>query len=702
MKLIKPQQWSVFGILVIACLLVTLSAMPVLSQTRTHNLGDFSYQVYADDNFSTSGDDAGAHWPQDQFRYWQIHFYNHSFLIGSWIDELGEVHTKNRFGWINSFNNAEGYGIFEYKRHEPPVVWVTSEGKLQLSSRPFNGEVDPNLPSDQMIELHYKAQPGFDVLQRSYSFSNQNHDDYIIIYTRYLCTFDWDEDPEPDTDTTQTITDMYITYGYTFQNGEGTWLTFNRWYEEALDDWATYEVYPSQLTATGRDLHITYGWDGDHPGILEFEPGGQEFDDTGDPRFGTGESASNLLPSGELISAEYGGFAALHVDTSPAENSDDFTQPTAILTNVNIYNFWDNDYPGYATAWDWAASGYKETVEDQAGWPDDASAAEAEMPFQAFGPYDFNMGDSVVIVYALAINGLDRSVAIEKGLEWRDWYRGVSGAGFDNDAKNTLLATAKDSLIMSMDRALWAWDRGLDIPSPLPAPDLNVTSGPNVVYLDWQDMSEVGDPTTGVADLDHYNIYRKLGKFLVDTYDELNSAGTHILWEKIAEVPDNVTTYTDEAVTRGQSYHYAVTAVDDGSQNGDGVFPGQKLESSIYANRSIVDAIPFLPGAATSDNVRIVPNPYVIGAEDYNFTGNDNRLLFANLPAYCTLRIYTATGDLVKTIEHESGSADEVWDQVTESTQYIASGVYILQISNARDLNDTGLPDSIEKFVIIR
>ena len=255
---------------------------------------------------------------------------------------------------------------------------------------------------------------------------------------------------------------------------------------------------------------------------------------------------------------------------------------------------------------------------------------------------------------------------------------------------------------MSLDRALWAWDRGLDIPSPLPAPDLNVTSGPNVVYLDWQDMSEVGDPATGVADLDHYNIYRKLGNFLVDTYDELNSAGTHIVWEKIAEVPKDQTTYTDAAVTRGQSYHYAVTAVDDGSQNVDGVFPGQKLESSVYANRSIVDAIPFLPGASTSDKVRIVPNPYVIGAEDYNFTGNDNRLLFANLPAYCTLRIYTATGDLVKTIEHESGSADEVWDQVTESTQYIASGVYILQISNARDLNDTGLPDSIEKFVIIR
>ena len=62
----------------------------------------------------------------------------------------------------------------------------------------------------------------------------------------------------------------------------------------------------------------------------------------------------------------------------------------------------------------------------------------------------------------------------------------------------------------------------------------------------------------------------------------------------------------------------------------------------------------------------------------------------------------TATGDLIKTIEHVSGSADEIWDQVTESTQFVASGVYILQVSNARDINNKDLPDVTEKFVIIR
>jgi hypothetical protein len=702
MKLIKPQQWSAFNILVLAGLLILLFTMPALSQSRTHSLGDFKYQVDDNDAISTSGDNAGNAWPQDHYRYWQIHFYNTLFLVGSWVDEQGGVHSKDVIMDPISYNNEPPYGIFEYRKHEPAEVWVYVEGNLQRSSRPFNGEVVPDLPSDQMIELHYKAYPGFDVVKKTYSYTNENHNDYIIFYNRFLCTFDWDEDPEPDTDDTQTITDMYITFGYTFQNAEGTWITFNRWYEEAVDDWATYETFTPTHSTGGRDLHITYGWDGDHVEVTEFEVGGQEFDDTGDPRFAIGESASSFLPSAEFISSEYAGFAALHVDSSPSDRSDDVSQPTSVYTNLNIYNLWDSDYPGYATAWDWAAASHKETVENQSGWPDDPSSVEAEMPLQAFGPYDFSLGDSVVIVYAVAVNGIDRTLAIEKGLEWREWYRGVPGAEFDDDAKNALIATSKDSLFESLDRALWAWNEGLTIPSPLPAPDLTVTSGPNEIYLEWEDMSEVGDPNTGVPDLAHYNIYRKEGKFLVDTYDELNSEGTHLLYEKIEEIPSNQTSWTDQNVIRGQSYHYAVTAVDDGTQNADGIFPGQQLESSVYANRSEIAAIPFLPGATTSDQVRIVPNPYIIGAEDFNFSGNDNQILFANLPPYCTLRIYTATGDLIKTIEHTSGSADEIWDQVTESTQYVASGVYILQISNARDLENKELPDSNEKFVIIR
>ena len=134
---------------------------------------------------------------------------------------------------------------------------------------------------------------------------------------------------------------------------------------------------------------------------------------------------------------------------------------------------------------------------------------EGDYPFQSIGPYDFDVGDSITIVHVVSSRAISRDLSIEKGMEWRSWYRGEAGADFDDAAKNALLASGKDSLFQSLDRALWAWSRGMDVPDPLPAPDLKVISGPNRIDLEWEDMSDVGDPDTGVPDLDHYNIYRK-------------------------------------------------------------------------------------------------------------------------------------------------------------------------------------------------
>lgn len=674
-------------------LLVCVASTMLPAQTRTHNLGDFKLRIEAGEIINTNDVQPTGEWPQDHFRYAHIVFHNTGHVVGSWIDANGTIHTKEQFiGGPVSFNAEAPYGLREVRRYEPPEVWVYANGELQLSSRRYNGEVDPTLPADVMIENRYKSAPGLDVLKRSYSFSNPDHDDYVIFYNRYLVTFDWDQDPEPETSTAQTLEDVYFVVGYSFQTAEGTYITYARWYEEGKDDWASYENYSSKLVPGGRQLAISYSWDGDHPDLTEFEAGGSAFDDTGDPRFAIGEEGSTAMPSGEFISSAYSGFAALHVDRSPQDRSDDPAQPISIIANMSIYNVWDSDFPGFATEWDWAASATKQTVEDQAGWPNDASAQEDEYPFQAFGPYDLALGDSVVIVYAVGVNGISRQLAIEKGLEWRDWYRGVAGATFDDAAKNELLATGKDSLFQTLDRALWAWNQNLNIPSPLPAPDLTVTSGPNRIELSWEDLSAVNDFQTGAPDLQSYRIYRKRGNFLVDEDTELNPDGTHLLWERIADVPATETSYSDVNVVRGEAYHYAVTAVDKSG-----------LESSRYANRSELPAIAFQPGLSSAEAVRVVPNPFISGGGDFNFSGTRaNTILFVNLPAYCTLRIYTATGDLIKVIEHESGSADNQWDLITESNQYVASGVYLLQVANARNVNNEPVSGSIHKFVVVR
>jgi len=159
-------------------------------------------------------------------------------------------------------------------------------------------------------------------------------------------------------------------------------------------------------------------------------------------------------------------------------------------------------------------------------------------------------------------------------------------------------------------------------------------------------------------------------------------------YELIQTTTDN--SFTDNSAVRGVAYHYFVTAVDDSG-----------LESNHYQNRTLYAASPFEPGKETTDDVIIVPNPYRVDAGGLNYS-DPNRITFFNLPPYCTLKIYNEVGDLIKTIEHTDGSGDESWDQINTSNQFVKSGVYILSVQDARDIEENSLPTSNHKFVIIR
>jgi flagellar hook assembly protein FlgD len=99
--------------------------------------------------------------------------------------------------------------------------------------------------------------------------------------------------------------------------------------------------------------------------------------------------------------------------------------------------------------------------------------------------------------------------------------------------------------------------------------------------------------------------------------------------------------------------------------------------------------------------VRVVPNPATVAAGGLGFAGTPNKILFVNLPIKCTLRIYTETGDLVKTIQHY-GTADHEWDQRTDDNQYVTSGIYILAVTECEGLNGESLDNQFVKFVLVR
>jgi hypothetical protein len=69
-----------------------------------------------------------------------------------------------------------------------------------------------------------------------------------------------------------------------------------------------------------------------------------------------------------------------------------------------------------------------------------------------------------------------------------------------------------------------------------------------------------------------------------------------------------------------------------------------------------------------------------------------------HLPSKCTINIYTLSGKLVQTIEHESTIADgqEKWDLTSKDGMDIAYGIYVFHV-NAPDIGE-----KIGKFAVIK
>jgi len=81
--------------------------------------------------------------------------------------------------------------------------------------------------------------------------------------------------------------------------------------------------------------------------------------------------------------------------------------------------------------------------------------------------------------------------------------------------------------------------------------------------------------------------------------------------------------------------------------------------------------------AATDlSKILAVPNPY-LGRSSYELNSLARQMRFTNLPKDCTIRIFSLTGDLVRTIPHNNGLSFETWDLKSDQGVLVASGVYV-------------------------
>lgn len=111
---------------------------------------------------------------------------------------------------------------------------------------------------------------------------------------------------------------------------------------------------------------------------------------------------------------------------------------------------------------------------------------------------------------------------------------------------------------------------------------------------------------------------------------------------------------------------------------------------------------------SVAGRVRVVPNPWCASklSQQYNpgrklNTVDDvksgySRMMFFNLPAPCTINIYTVDGDLIRTIDHPAtGGSSTPWDLITNSDQYAVTGIYVWVV-------ESSVGRDVGKLIIIR
>ena len=104
------------------------------------------------------------------------------------------------------------------------------------------------------------------------------------------------------------------------------------------------------------------------------------------------------------------------------------------------------------------------------------------------------------------------------------------------------------------------------------------------------------------------------------------------------------------------------------------------------------------------DSIYVVPNPYVVTnvLEQLDLQNPMDRgprkIYFTNLPKECTISIYTVSGDLVETLEHNSDieNSQEHWDLTTKDNFPLAYGVYLYHV------DAPGIGEKLGRFAVIK
>lgn len=176
--------------------------------------------------------------------------------------------------------------------------------------------------------------------------------------------------------------------------------------------------------------------------------------------------------------------------------------------------------------------------------------------------------------------------------------------------------------------------------------------------------------------------------------------------------------FVDTNLVRGKRYWYSITSFgipdiaiipikqSDGSIIYDTLYT-ENSQSTVGGKDGTVRVDLAFSSSNTLGEVLAVPNPYRVD-NDYTYesggwegrarswTENNRLLKFIHLPPKCTIRIFSLSGDVIATLDHDDPVRGELeWNLLSESRRALASGVYVFTV-------ESDLGRQIGKFVLIR
>ncbi len=100
------------------------------------------------------------------------------------------------------------------------------------------------------------------------------------------------------------------------------------------------------------------------------------------------------------------------------------------------------------------------------------------------------------------------------------------------------------------------------------------------------------------------------------------------------------------------------------------------------------------------DRIGISPNPYR-GASDYETSNLGDIARFTGLPERATIRIFTLSGTLIRTLSKSGPDRYLEWDLQTENALPIASGMYLIHV-DVLDSNGQSVGEKVIKFGVVK